>query len=63
MDALTSLIKEDAIQSMPPFDLWLQRPRRHLHVVARPGNRLSRLARHPDRLGERSARLRPVQAE
>ena len=24
MDALTSLIKEDAIQSMPPFDLWLQ---------------------------------------
>jgi RNA polymerase sigma-70 factor, ECF subfamily len=24
MDALTSLIKEDAIQSMPPFDLWLR---------------------------------------
>ena len=24
MDALTSLIREDAIQSMPPFDLWLQ---------------------------------------
>jgi RNA polymerase sigma-70 factor, ECF subfamily len=24
MDALTSLIQEDAIQSMPPFDLWLQ---------------------------------------
>ncbi|MGH3082353.1 MAG: sigma-70 family RNA polymerase sigma factor [Gaiellaceae bacterium] len=24
MDALTSLIKEDAVQSMPPFDLWLQ---------------------------------------
>jgi RNA polymerase sigma-70 factor, ECF subfamily len=23
MDALTSLIREDAIQSMPPFDLWL----------------------------------------
>jgi RNA polymerase sigma-70 factor, ECF subfamily len=24
MDALTSLIKEDAIQSMPPFDMWLR---------------------------------------
>ena len=24
MDALTALIKEDAIQSMPPFDLWLR---------------------------------------
>ena len=23
MDALTSLIKEDAIQSMPPYDMWL----------------------------------------
>jgi RNA polymerase sigma-70 factor (ECF subfamily) len=24
MDALTALIKEDAIQSMPPYDLWLR---------------------------------------
>jgi len=24
MDALTSLIQEDAIQSMPPFDMWLR---------------------------------------
>jgi RNA polymerase sigma-70 factor, ECF subfamily len=24
MDALTALIREDAIQSMPPFDLWLE---------------------------------------
>jgi RNA polymerase sigma-70 factor (ECF subfamily) len=24
MDALTALIQEDAIQSMPPFDLWLE---------------------------------------
>jgi RNA polymerase sigma-70 factor (ECF subfamily) len=23
MDALTALIKEDAVQSMPPYDLWL----------------------------------------
>ena len=35
IDALTSLIHEDATQSMPPFDLWLHRPRRHLHVVVR----------------------------
>jgi RNA polymerase sigma-70 factor (ECF subfamily) len=24
MDALTALIREDAIQSMPPYDMWLQ---------------------------------------
>ena len=24
MDALTSLLQEDATLSMPPFDLWLQ---------------------------------------
>jgi RNA polymerase sigma-70 factor (ECF subfamily) len=24
MDALTALIREDAIQSMPPYDLWLR---------------------------------------
>jgi RNA polymerase sigma-70 factor, ECF subfamily len=24
MDALTALLKEDAVQSMPPFDLWLR---------------------------------------
>jgi RNA polymerase sigma-70 factor (ECF subfamily) len=24
MDALTSLIREDATQSMPPYDLWLR---------------------------------------
>jgi RNA polymerase sigma-70 factor (ECF subfamily) len=24
MDALTSLVQEDAIQSMPPFDMWLR---------------------------------------
>ena len=39
-----SLIQEDAIQSMPPFDMWLQRPRRHLHVVVRPRHRLQGLA-------------------
>ena len=63
MDALTALIHEDATQSMPPFDLWLQRPRRHLRVVVRPGHRLPRLARDPDRGRERRAGVRPVQAE
>ena len=63
MDALTSLIHEDATQSMPPFDLWLQRPRRHLHLVVRPRHRLPGLTRDPDRGRQRLARLRPVQAE
>ena len=50
MEALTSLIHEDATQSMPPFDLWLQRPRRHPHLVVRPGHRLPRLARRSRRV-------------
>ena len=57
IDALTSLIHEDATQSMPPFDLWLTRPRRHLHLVVRPGDRLPGLARDPDRR-PRTARRR-----
>ena len=63
MDALTSLIHEDATQSMPPFDLWLRGPRRHPHLVVRAGRRLPRLARRPDDRGERLARVRPVQAD
>ena len=63
VEALTKLIQEDATQSMPPFDLWLQRPRRHPHVVVRPRHRLQGLARHPGRLGERLAGVRAVQAE
>ena len=35
MDALTALIHEDATQSMPPYDLWLPRPRRHPRLVGR----------------------------
>ena len=62
MEALTSLIREDATQSMPPFDLWLQRPRRHSHLVVRPGHRLPRLAPRADGQCERLARLRAVQA-
>ena len=48
IDALTALIHEDATQSMPPYDLWLSRPRRHLHLVVRAGDRLQGLARGPD---------------
>ena len=59
IEALTSLIQEDATQSMPPFDLWL--PRRHLHGGS--GRvRLPRLAARPDCRRERLARVRPVQA-
>ena len=39
------------------------RPGGHLHLVVRPGHRLQGLARRPGRLGERLARVRPVQAE
>ena len=69
MDALTALIHEDATQSMPPYDLWLQRPRRHPQLVGRPGRRLPRLAGDshawPRTARPRSAstsRARPVRA-
>ena len=62
IDALTSLIHEDATQSMPPFDLWLRRPRRHLHLVVRPGHRLPGSRVIPT-VGERLAGVRAVQAE
>ena len=63
MEALTSLIHEDATQSMPPYELWLARPRRHPPLVGRAGRGLPRLPRDPDPGGERVARVRPVQAE
>ena len=63
MDALTSLIHEDATQSMPPFDLWLRGRDDILTLVVRPRHRLPRLARDPDDRRERLAGVRPVQAE
>ena len=63
MDALTSLIHEDATQSMPPFDLWLRGRDDILTLVGRARHRLPRLARRPDDRRERLARVRPVQAE
>lgn len=38
MDALTHLIREDAIQSMPPYDLWLQGREDVLAWWVGPGN-------------------------
>ena len=56
MEALTSLIHEDATQSMPPFDLWLSGRDDILHLVVRPGHRLPGIAGDPDR--RRTARPR-----
>ena len=63
MEALTSLIHEDATQSMPPFDLWL-RGREDIFTwwvgpgVACRGSRVD-----GDDGRERLARVRAVQAE
>ena len=63
MDALTSLMHEDATLSMPPYDLWLRGRDDIFTLVVRAGHRLQRLAGHPDGRSERLARLRAVQAE
>ncbi len=63
IEALTSLIHEDATQSMPPFDMWLSGRDGHLRVVVRAGHGLQRLARHPDGGGKRRAGVRAVQAQ
>ena len=57
MDALTSLIHEDATQSMPPFDLWLRGRDDIFTWWFGPGHRLPRLAGDPDRRA-RTARRR-----
>ena len=38
MEALTALLHEDAVLSMPPYDLWLQGAARHRRVDPRPGH-------------------------
>ena len=63
IEALTSLIQEDATQSMPPFDLWLRGRDDILTWWFGPGIGCRGLARDPDRLRERLAGVRPVQAE
>ena len=62
MEALTALIREDATQSMPPFDLWLAGRDDILTWWFGPGNgcRGSRVI--PVALGQRRSGIRPVQA-
>jgi RNA polymerase sigma-70 factor, ECF subfamily len=38
MDALTALLAEDAVQSMPPFDLWLRGAEEVVRWMIGPGN-------------------------
>ena len=62
MDALTSLLHEDATLSMPPFDLWLQGPDEIRAWFLGHGHRLQGLAAAADRrqrLARRSAQYRP----
>ena len=59
MESLTSLIHEDATQSMPPVRDVAARPRRDPHVLADPGRGVCRLTPRPHRR-QREARLRPV---
>src|SRR3954453_1303664 len=74
MSALTSLLKDDAEWSMPPYELWLQTHDDIVRWCLGPGigcrdsrpippgaNGLPRLATHPDER-ERDAGVRPVQA-
>ena len=62
IDALTSLIQEDATQSMPPFDLWLRGRDDIFTWWFGPGIGCRGLAPRPDRRRERLARVRAVQA-
>ena len=57
MDALTALIQEDAIQSMPPFDMWLSGRDDIFDVVVRPRHRR---ARDPDVIPTVSANGAPA---
>ena len=60
MDALTSLIHEDATQSMPPFDLWLRGRMTFSRWWGGAGCRGSRVI---PTLAANGSRVRPVQAE
>ena len=63
IDALTSLIQEDATQSMPPFDMWLAGRDDILTWWFGPGIGCKGSRVVPAVAGERLAGLRPVQAE
>ena len=62
MSALVGLLHEDALQSMPPFAMWVQGRGGHHHLDgAARAQRLPRLAPDPG-AGQRLPGLRPVQA-
>ena len=63
MEALTSLIHEDATQSMPPFDLWLRGREDILTWWVGPGAACRGSRVLPTTRSERLAGLRAVQAE
>ena len=63
IEALTSLLHEDALQSMPPFDLWLRGRDDIFTWWFGPGIGCSGSRVIPDGRGERLARVRAVQAE
>jgi RNA polymerase sigma-70 factor, ECF subfamily len=63
MDKLTALIREDAIQSMPPYDLWLARAPRHPCVVVRAGPAMPRIPAHPSRYRERLGCVRSISSK
>jgi RNA polymerase sigma-70 factor, ECF subfamily len=60
LDALTSLLREDATWSMPPYELWLQSHDDIRPVVPGAGDRLPWLAPDPEAC-ERLARVQAVQ--
>ena len=62
IDSLTSLLHEDATQSMPPYEMWLRGRTDILGWWFGPGIRLPRLAAGARR-GQRAARVRAVPAE
>ena len=63
IEALTALIREDAIQSMPPFDLWLSGRDDIFTWWFGPGIGCEGSRVLPAGSRERLAGLRPVQAE
>ena len=63
IEQLTALIREDAHQSMPPFDLWLQGREDIFRWWFGPGIGCAGLAHAPRTGRQRHGRLRSVQAQ
>ena len=61
IDALVGLLHQDAVQSMPPYAMWLKSSAGHRPVHAWPGHRLPGLP-SPAHGGQRRSRLWALQA-